>query len=122
MTPTPSGTAPQPGPPVEVVDAPAEHRYEARVGGVLAGWAEYQDAAGRGGADHGMRVMTHTEVVPSHEGRGVGSALARTALDDVRARGTRVLALCPFILGWMVRHPEYQDLEYRSRTSPQLQD
>jgi predicted GNAT family acetyltransferase len=24
----------------------------------------------------------------------------------------RVLAICPFIKGWIAKHPEYQDLEY----------
>jgi predicted GNAT family acetyltransferase len=43
----------------------------------------------------------------------VGSAIARYALDDVRSTGThRVLPMCPFIKGWMQRHPEYQDLAY----------
>ena len=39
-------------------------------------------------------------------GRGVGSALARFALEDVRADGTRqVLPLCPFIKGWIEQAP-----------------
>src|SRR6476661_2240085 len=59
----------------EVADAPEHSRYEARVDGILAGVAEYRD--------HGdERAFTHTEV--TLEGRGVGGALARTALDDVR--------------------------------------
>lgn len=94
---------------VVVTEAPQEHRYEARVGGELAGWAEYS-------ATEEMLVFTHTEVRPAFEGRGVGSALARYALDDVRCRGLRALAVCPFVLGWIRRHPAYADLEYRSRT------
>jgi predicted GNAT family acetyltransferase len=44
---------------------------------------------------------------------GVGSALARAALDDVRAEGTHeVLPLCPFIKGWIGHHPDYRDLVY----------
>jgi hypothetical protein len=41
---------------------------------------------------------------------GVGGAIARYALDDARARGLHVRALCPFIRGWMERHPQYSDL------------
>ena len=56
-------------------------------------------------------IFTHTEVDPKFEGKGVGSALARFALDDVRAAGTRrVLPLCPFIKGWIGKHPDYADL------------
>jgi predicted GNAT family acetyltransferase len=81
-----------------------EKRYEARVGGELAGSA-YFDAA------DDLIVFTHTEVDDAYEGHGVGSALARFALDDVRAHGRRkVVARCPFIKGWIDRHPDYRDL------------
>jgi predicted GNAT family acetyltransferase len=56
-------------------------------------------------------VFTHTEVDDRFEGQGVGSALARHALDDVRARGSlRVVPRCPFIRSWIEKHPEYADL------------
>ena len=55
-------------------------------------------------------VFTHTEVDPSFEGQGVGSALARGALDDVRSRGLHIIAMCPFISAYVRRHPEYADL------------
>ena len=45
-----------------------------------------------------------------YEGQGAGSQLAREALDDVRRRGLGVVALCPFIAGWIERHPDYADL------------
>ena len=74
----------------EVLDVPARSRYEVTVDGELAGFAEYRPV-------DGARVFTHTEVFDAYEGKGVGSALARGALDDVRARGRRLVALCPFI-------------------------
>ncbi len=41
----------------------------------------------------------------------------REALDDVRGRHRSVLAVCPFVSGWVARHREdYGDLLYRSRT------
>jgi uncharacterized protein len=83
---------------------PAEHRYEAHIDGELAGFAEYQ-------LTDAMIVFTHTEVLEAFEGKGVGSALARFALDDVRADGSRkVMPLCPFIKGWIGKHPDYVDL------------
>jgi uncharacterized protein len=89
---------------VEVTDNEAEQRYEARVDGELAGVAFYDTA-------DDLIVFTHTEVDESFEGHGVGSTLARAALDDVRADGRRkVIARCPFIKGWIDRHPDYQDL------------
>jgi uncharacterized protein len=89
---------------VEVTNNEADHQYEARVGGELAGVAYYDTA-------DDLIVFTHTEVDDAFEGHGVGSALARAALDDVRADGRRkVIARCPFIKGWIDRHPDYQDL------------
>ncbi|HZA75219.1 MAG TPA: GNAT family N-acetyltransferase [Acidimicrobiales bacterium] len=94
----------------EVRDAPQQHRYEATVDGALAGFAVYRD-------DAGVRVFVHTEVFPEFEGRGVGSALARGALDDVRASGGSLVARCPFISGYIERHPDYTDLLHQRSVS-----
>ncbi|MFD7408529.1 GNAT family N-acetyltransferase [Streptomyces sp. NPDC059866] len=96
---------------VEVSNRPEAKRYEARVDGKLevAGVAEYIRTAE-------LIAFVHTEVEPEYEGKGVGSALVRTALDEARASGLRVLATCPFFAGWIARHPEYQDLLYQSRS------
>jgi uncharacterized protein len=88
---------------LEVRDVPERHRYEARTGSELAGYIDYR-VAGR------ERVFRHTQVLAAYEGRGVGSALAKVALDDLRARGLTVRPLCQFVAGWIGRHPEYQDL------------
>jgi uncharacterized protein len=89
---------------VQVSDNEAEQRFEARVGGELAGSAYYEAA-------DDLIVFTHTEVDDAFEGQGVGSALARSALDAVRADGRRkVVARCVFIKGWIDRHPDYRDL------------
>lgn len=89
-----------------VTDNPAAKRFEAHLDGELAGIAEYQ-------LTDELMVFTHTEVEPAFEGRGVGSALARTALDQLRTEGTRkALAVCPFIKGWIQRHPEYLAITY----------
>lgn len=89
-----------------VSHSPDKTRYEAHVDGELAGFAEYILA-------DGLIVFTHTEVDPAYEGQGVGSSLARFALDDVRDAGERrVLPMCPFIKGWIARHREYVPIVY----------
>lgn len=92
-----------------VTDAEERSRFEARgAEGALAGFLEYVR-----GDD--LVIYPHTEVDPAFEGQGVGGGLARAALDDARARGLKVRAGCPFVAGWLVRHPEYKDiLESRS--------
>ncbi|HEU5037621.1 MAG TPA: GNAT family N-acetyltransferase [Nocardioides sp.] len=90
---------------------PQQSRYEAHIDGELAGFAEYQ-------LTDRLVVFTHTEVDEKFEGQGVGSALARFGLDDVRAEGSRaVLPLCPFIKSWIGKHPDYQDLVYGAPVS-----
>lgn len=80
------------------------HRYEARVDGDLAGFATYE-------LRPGVVDFTHTEVDSEFEGQGVGGSLARHALDDVRETGDRrVVATCPFIAGWIDKHPDYRSL------------
>lgn len=96
---------------VEVTHNPERTRWEARLAGELAGFAEYQ-------LTDDLYVFTHTEVDPAYEGRGVGSALARHALDQVREEGDRqVLAVCPFIGAWIGKHPDYASLLYRPRSA-----
>jgi predicted GNAT family acetyltransferase len=91
------------GEPVEVVDNPDEQRFEARVGGGLAGLLYYRERPGR-------LVLVHTEVAEEFEGHGVGGRLVAGALDDIRERGLTVTTLCPFAAGYVEKHPEYADL------------
>jgi len=86
------------------VHNPEAHRYEAWCDGELAGFAAYR-------LTEKLIVFTHTEVDDRFEGRGVGSAIARYALEDVRADGTRqVVPKCPFIRSWIESHPEFASL------------
>lgn len=71
--------------------------------GRLAGFTEYV-------AGDGVRDFVHTVVKDEFEGQGIGGKLARAALDQTRAEGLKVIATCPFIKGWIGKHPDYQDL------------
>ena len=91
-----------------VVDVPERERFEARdEADALAGMLTYQLTGT-------IIAYTHTEVDPGFEGQGAGSALARAAMDDARARGRTVVPLCPFVRGWLDRHPGYEDIVARS--------
>jgi predicted GNAT family acetyltransferase len=79
-------------------------RFEIHVeDGRLAGFSEYRES-------DGVRDFIHTVVKDDFEGQGIGSKLARAALDQTRADGLKVVATCPFINGWIAKHPDYQDL------------
>ena len=86
-----------------IVDDTDGGRFELRVGQDVAGYAQYRE--GRGGL-----ALTHTVVEQRYEGQGIGSALARGALDAARERDLPVLPYCPFIRSWIAKHPDYLDL------------
>lgn len=85
-----------------VQDNRAEQEFELTVDGVTA-IAAYQ-------IEDDTIVFTHTQVPERIAGHGVGSRLIRGALDQVRDRGLRVVAQCPFVADYIRRHPEYRDL------------
>jgi predicted GNAT family acetyltransferase len=87
----------------KVVDNPEAGRFEVVVDGEVAGYAQYRRTKS-------AVAFTHTVVDPRFEGRGLGSVLARGALDATRAAGSSVLPFCPFIRGYIQRHPAYLDL------------
>ncbi|MBT2321006.1 N-acetyltransferase [Variovorax paradoxus] len=88
---------------ITITNQPAQHRYEARIGDQLAGYCEYNLMSE-------AVMFTHTEVMPEHEGKGVGSAIARHVLDEARAQGKQVIPVCQFIAGWIRKHRDYVDL------------
>jgi predicted GNAT family acetyltransferase len=99
------------GPELIIRDNPERHRFEANLGGGDMAIAEYTLQA------HTI-TFTHTEVPQKHEGKGIGSALIRHALADARARGLKVIPVCPFFAAYMKKHAEEQDLledSWRSR-------
>jgi hypothetical protein len=88
---------------LDFVDNPAHHRFELRKAGEVAAIAEYQLL------QHAVK-FTHTEVQPRFEGQGLGSKIAKAALDEVRRRGLQAIPQCPFIAAYIGKHPAYLDL------------
>ena len=88
----------------EVRNNPTDYRYELWADGELAGYAKYALLRGR-------IAFLHTEIDPSLEGRGLGSRLMGSALDEVRERRFEVLPFCPFVNEFIRRHrDEYVEL------------
>lgn len=81
----------------------AECRYEIHVDGILAGVAHVRET------DDSV-TFTHTEVFEQFEGQGLAGELVTGALDDVRVRGKKVIALCPYVARFIDKHPDYADL------------
>ncbi|MBR1226119.1 MULTISPECIES: GNAT family N-acetyltransferase [unclassified Bradyrhizobium] len=83
-------------------DNEAGNRFELEIEGAIA-FVTYRKSPG-------AITLVHTEVPPELGGKGVGSKLARTTLDAVRAQGRKLTVECEFIQGYMRKHPEDNDL------------
>jgi predicted GNAT family acetyltransferase len=86
-----------------VVDNPEALRYELWLGERRAGFIEYR-------LEPGTILLVHTEVEPDFEGQGLGARLVAGALDDIRARGLKLVPLCPFVRSYLRHHPDQGDL------------
>jgi predicted GNAT family acetyltransferase len=93
--------------PPQIADDKGARRYELTVGGKLAAHVAYRMQ----GSD--TIDFVHTEVAPEFEGQGLGSRIAKFALDDARSRGLKVIPTCSYIANWLGKHPEYEDVVAR---------
>lgn len=87
-----------------VVHNTDEQRYEIHVDGILAGFTEAKED----GSD--VVVFPHTVVFEQFEGQGLASELVAGALDDIRVRGKRIVAQCPYVARFVEKHSDYADL------------
>jgi len=95
--------------PVRVENNEEENRFEVKAGGDVA-YVEYD-------RDGDQIYFTHTEVPQAFEGKGIGKALATTALDFARSEKLEVIPRCPFVASYIRKHPEYLDLVPESSRS-----
>nr|WP_022899892.1 GNAT family N-acetyltransferase [Humibacter albus] len=86
----------------QVRDESDASRYVIEIDGAVVGAAYYNRFD-----DH--IVFTHTEVDEGHQGEGLAGTLVEAALNDARTANLRVVALCPYVRGWLQRHPDFQN-------------
>jgi hypothetical protein len=55
-------------------------------------------------------IFTHAEVPARLSGRGIASAIARSALEYAKHEQLKVIPLCPFVATYIRKHKEYQPL------------
>lgn len=87
----------------QVVHNPDKQRYEILVDGILAGITEAHE-------DGEVVTFPHTKVFEQFEGQGLASILVSGALDDIRDRGKKIIAECPYVARFVEKHSDYSDL------------
>ncbi len=89
---------------VEVSENESEQRFEAYLGGELAGFAAYD-------LDGHTIVFHHTVVEPHLRRRGIAGQLVARALDTIRDRGgLRVVPRCSYMKSFIDDHPDYAEV------------
>lgn len=85
----------------ELIDNTENHQYEFHIG-KLVPKIEYIKSK------NGEIYLTHTEVPVQLEGKGVGSQLVEKVLKDIEQQGLRLVPLCPFVAGYIKKHPDWR--------------
>jgi len=85
-----------------VRDNKAQSRFEMSIEGGVA-FANYRLAPS-------AVIITHTETPRGLRGRGIASELVKGALALIRADGKKVVGACAFVVDYLRKHPEYQDM------------
>lgn len=82
----------------EIIHQPEQNLFRTEVDGRTA-FVEYRQIGD-------SFDIIHTIVPPPIEGRGIASALVKTAYDYALANGLKPKATCWYALRWLERHPE----------------
>ncbi|MEL6914145.1 MAG: GNAT family N-acetyltransferase [Pseudomonadota bacterium] len=61
-------------------------------------------------ASDALRIVDHTGVPEAMRGTGAGRALVEHLVADARAKGFRVVPLCPFVNALRRKHPDWADV------------
>ena len=77
----------------ELIDNEEKHQYEFHVEGYVP--------------------RIDTEVPAALGGHGIGSQLAEKVLTDIERQGLRLVPLCPFVAGYIHKHPEWKRIVLR---------
>ncbi len=91
----------RPTPQITYQDSETKGRYAARLPGV-AGEAELTLSK----VSEILIIADHTSVPDSMRGTGVARALVERLIADARAKGQRIVPLCPFVRAHAMKHRE----------------
>jgi len=87
---------------IKVLKNKEKSRFEANVGDDCA----FVDFFRKGDT----MFLTHTEVPPAMQGKGIGSQLISKTLQQIAQEELKVVSRCPFVTNYLKRHPEYNYL------------
>jgi predicted GNAT family acetyltransferase len=87
---------------LEVIHNESEDRFETWIDGQLSK-LDYL-------LDGNTIVITHVGVYPEYRGQGVAGKLTQVALEYAREHSLRVIPMCPYVVTYIRRNSQYEDL------------
>lgn len=87
---------------IEVTRNSAESRFEAWIDGKLSklDYTENGDTI----------AITHVGVPVELRGMGIAAVITRSALEYAKANSLRVIPICPYVVSYLRRNPQYMEL------------
>lgn len=85
-----------------LINNTAANRYEFHLDGGVA-YVEYEP-------EGGAYRLTHTIVPKQFEGQGIAAELVAATLEEFRRRDEMVIPDCVYIIRYIERHPEWQEI------------
>ena len=93
---------------ISIINNTKLSRFETEINGEFA-YVDYRFYKGD-------MVLMHTFVPEAGRGKGISSALAKFALEYVKAQNLKLMVYCPIVAKYIKLHPEYEpliDKQYR---------
>ena len=87
---------------IELIDNKDKSRFEVEIEDKMA-IMDYKKK------DNKLYIL-HTEVPKEFEGKGIASAMVKKVLNLIKEKDMKLVSLCPFVSGYIKRHPEYKSL------------
>ena len=89
-----------------ITHEPDNNRYVYRDhAGVVAGEVEYV-------REGDVLMLVKAEIWPERQGQGLGALLVRETLEMIRDEGHgKIQPICPFIVKYLMKNPEFQSLQ-----------
>ncbi|WP_347038584.1 GNAT family N-acetyltransferase [Glutamicibacter halophytocola] len=89
---------------IQPVFLPERQRFALDDNGKIIGAAHYRDFDGAEGTE---RIFFHTTVDEDYAGQGLASVLVKFAPQNTIASGAKIVAVCPYVKGYVAKHSEY---------------
>ncbi len=94
---------------IPLVKNEKDHQYEINIEGSKA-FITYRESASQ-------ITLLHTEVEDSLQGQGASTAVIEKTLESIEKSGKKLNPLCPLVVAYIKRHPEWKRIISDNRTS-----